>query len=69
MSVMPTTSRLIWRLLIALLLLSLPLLLVNTMFGKKKETKHPLTEAIKKIKERNQKTQEAIEFMRGYNSK
>jgi hypothetical protein len=36
---------------------------------KKKETKHPLTEAIKRIKERNQTTQEAIDFMRGYNNK
>jgi hypothetical protein len=39
------------------------------MFGKKKETKHPLTEAIKKMQERNQKTQEAINFMRGYKGK
>ena len=33
---MHTTSPLIWRLLIALLLLSLPLLLVNTMADKNK---------------------------------
>jgi len=39
------------------------------LFGKKKQTKHPLTEAMKKIKERNQKTQEAINFMRGYTNK
>ena len=32
---------------------------------KKKETKHPLTEIVKKMKERN----EQIEFMRGYNNK
>ena len=35
----------------------------------KKKTKHPLTEIVNRINERNKKTQEAIEFMRGYNSK
>jgi len=69
MNAMHTTSRLIWRLLRLRLLLSLPLLLVNTMGKPKKENKPKQMPShvglFQKLKQRTQKTNQPIEFMRG----